>query len=483
MHTNKAIAALLAGMLLFSGVGAALNVSASSAPNPYLESTVEKQTHNMAEHGPLEYEADDGSTAKLQANLNSDSPNPFSFSPTQVDYGQGEFPVKSDESDNSASTLDASEWMVGSNTTVSDTSTADGVEAVRIDSDGTLADGDSSFNSYDNVSIDSDEDKRFLTFVGDINQIESGASVSVQVYDEDGDMRSATIDPAANADDPAVIANQTGDGVVYQIQLGELDTVGDGEFNNIERIDILQQNGDSDITITHLSLDHTKPIVFGSERYDSNGDGEITSEDETRTVTESRAGTDISVTSLDSMGATFDDAVIHGLALDVRFTAEHLESEDVNASATETDAYPGYDYVANVHYRLDLPTAYELDHTSTSLGTETALPGERYLTVEYAEGVGEDTEFSDVNYENDVTSSFGAQGNTVTMDDTVQPGDEFAVHFELKLTEDEWSSMQSDDGAAVGPMDGGDSGLGSIPVIGGALALLTALWAKFRSSV
>lgn len=483
---NVGVIALIAMLAVsMTGIGAALNYSEDAkTPNPYLGSTVEKQSHDVANYGLTEYEADDGSKAQLNARVNPDSLHPVSFYASEVDYGQGEFPYKSDETDNSASTLDASEWMSSTNVSITDTKTADTVNGINIATDGKdFTSGDAEFQSYDNVSITSDESKRVLVLAGNVNQLESGAKVNLQFQDADGDFKSVWIDPSADQSAIDVVANSTGDGFLYQVQFGELTTQGngDGDFNDIESIGVVTQDGDSDVTLTHVGFDRTKPLVFGNEYYDSNDDGEVTVDDETRDVTNVAPGERVSITGLDSMGTDFDDAVIYDMRVDVQFDAASLDSEDVKTSAEETESYPGYDVVADIEYRISLPEAYELTHTGTELGTTTKHPGERYLTVEYAEGVG-DTDFADIDYANDVTGQFDAQGKTITLDSTIQPGQEIAIHHQLKLTQSEWDAMQND-GSAAGPT-GKESGGGltSLPVVGGLIAVLLGLAAKLRGS-
>lgn len=478
MKRTSILSLVLVGMVVISGTAFAVSFN-DGAPNPYLDSTVEKSSHDMAEHSVTEYEGDSGDTQSLDAKINPNSDNPISFTATDIDFDAGQFPVKTDESNNEFSTLDGSEWTVGTQVAASDAKPAEGVAAVNIATDGTMTSGDVASATYSNFSITNDENKKYITLIADINQLDSGATVNLNVVDADGDSKVIRVDPSADQFSEDVVATSTGDGAVFQAQLGELSTVtgGDGTFDDIEEIRVTATDADADITFTHLSVDRTKPIQFGETSYDSDGDGET---DATQQLENVPAGQPVMITSLDTMGAEFDAAVINNLNVDLRFGAEHLPDDDVRTDATETDQYPGYDYVVDFEYRLNLPTAYDLSHSNTELATETQHPGERYLTVEYAEGVG-DTEFDSIDYNNDVTAQFGAEGQTVSLDSLVAPGDEIAVHTELKLTASEWESMQSDS-SAVGPVGGGDGGLGSIPLIGGILVVLTGVYAKIRRS-
>lgn len=458
--------------VMMAGPGAAVSFTAD-APNPQFNTEVTKDKHSIADMSPTEYENDQGEIEELNAQVDSDADNPYSFFASHVELAElGSFPADKD----GVGVLDAAEWNSGSNATVSNVETANNVEAVNIATSNVVS-GDSTHATFDNFTVTSDEDKRYLTISGDVNSIESGAQIEVMIIDADGDLKSVFIDPAKSYSDADVAATQTGDGFLFQAQLGELETRTGGTFNDIDQVQVSVRDANADISLNAVTLENTKPYVYGQESYED-ADGNT----QTRDVTERNAGVQVQTTSLDELGAQFDTAVIHGLDINMQFSAEDLDEGDVKSEYSEAESYPAYDQVANIEYRLTLPTAYDLTHSSVTLEETTDWPGDRYSSVEYIENVDADADWSTYDYsENgvDVTDSYGSQGSTVTLDDTVQPGQTFAVSYELLLTDDEADAMQGDDDSAGGPM-GPESGIGNLPVIGAIAGLVAVLVGRVK---
>lgn len=473
---KKGVAIALVALLAFSTVGAAagatmlgageVNFESDYAPNPEIdERTLEKDSHDVGDE-LVEYEGDNGETQTLDAHVNDSETNPISLRADKInasDYSR--FP--GDKSDVSA--LDAGEWATsGTSITVENANTAPEVEALRVSTSG-LASGSSNSATFSNVSIDSDPNKRYLQAVVNINSISSGATVDVVFTDADGDDKVATINTSADASADDVIANSTGSGVVYQAQLGSLATTdhsvsasGDGSFDGVDSVSVVVSDGDADVTLAGLNGEKMGTWSFGEKKVDTDDDDEL----ETVEITEPSGS--FSIHSTESMGSTFDSSTIHDLRFPAIYSAADLvDDSDVSVEITETaeGKYPNYGFKVTAQYRLSVPNAYDLVHSGLTLRDTQDMPSDRYKEVAYAEGVG-DSEFDEISSWTDVTSSYSSEGSDVTLDETVEPGKEYAVKYEFVATGSNTDEIE--DTSAGAPGGGGkESGgiLGSISAV------------------
>lgn len=454
------LAAFVAFTLVSSAtVGAAggLNFSnEAGTPNPWVEEDLTKEVHDFSTmDSVLEYEDDQGELTTLDATVNDSAANPYSYTATDANVSDfSAFPHSKDD----VSALDAGEWSSGTGVSVSNIQTAPGVDALRVQTDGSMTSGDQVTATFSNFSVTADENKRYFQLALDVSTLESGATVEVRAVDENGDYKTAEINTSrSNGED--FIANSTGEGFVFQRQLGKMaldSSNGDGTFNNIESVEVVVQDADADISIAALNLEKMSKYQLGTEAYDGSDDN--SEKDETRSIYEVKQGGPISITSLDTLGSAFSDARVHDVTIPVKFRAQDLAGEDIKAEWNETDAYPGYDYEATFSYRLELPSAYDLSHSDAELKHETNWPGERYLKVQYKEAAG-DTAFDEISNWQDLTSQFDSQNKEITIDSTVSPDQSLVLQYQLKLTSEEKQTMQSSGMGAVGPMGGGSGGL------------------------
>ncbi len=432
-----------------------LNYADGKAPNPQFN--VEEVTVDEWDNGEfdsaLEYYDDSGDATRLDGELNQSSDvddlgtgtvNPISLTATDIQVAEfGEFPRNDDEDgENSASALDASEWTT-SGASVSDATTAPGVDAVEFSGSAS-----SDAATYGNISaLDSDIEKRDLQLAADIESA-SGEPV-LQLNDSDGDYVEVKLyDADANQTADNVLANATGEGHVLQTEIGQLAVQGTGDGSMGEIVEV-HVEGDVTAQFSLINAEKTSQYTFG-EKYVENSDGEL----ETVDITEPHG--EYSVHSVDTFGSTFDDATMMGLSFPAHVSAEYAPSEDVDATFQGDNAYPNWDSVAQINYRLSLPDAYDISYSGVALEQTTQWPGTRYVSVEIKEGVG-DTAFGDIDNANSVTSQFDAEDKTVTLDDTISPGTEYYIGIDLKLTSDEASAMQAASGGA-GVMDDGSGG-------------------------
>jgi hypothetical protein len=475
---RKVFAIGLAALLLLSAVApsatAQVNDGSDHTQGAYIEADVTKDVHQLSWSSSLTYEADDGSQAQLPGKLNESVNNTFEFQATDLEAAAlGEFPRKDSEGNNSASGLDASEWTT-SGASVSDSEPAAGVEAIDVTAS---AAGDSA--TYSNFSVSSDEPNRYLQLVADVNSLGSGTEVQIEVVDSDGDYKTARINSSVSmAED--VIATGTGEGFVYQRQLGEMatTTAGDGTFDNIEKVRFEFVGGTADLTITGLNVEKMSTWSFGERKVDTDSDDEL----ETETVTEHKETGTIAIDDLSTLGDAFDAGAVHDLTMPVKFRTADLGTSDVMVNFTAADGYPSFSDRVDLYYRIKLPSAYDLSYANAELKAETELPSNRYLAVEVAEGVS-DTDFEEISSWSDSTSMFDSEGDEVSLDNTIQPGQEIAVHAKYLVTGDERDAIESS-GVIAGPIgDSGDGLFSNIPLLGGVVAAIGAVIGRVKGLI
>ncbi|QZX98725.1 hypothetical protein [Halobaculum rubrum] len=452
-----------------------VNYESDAVHNPGIGVTLEKDTHQVG-WGLTQYEGNSGELVTPDARVNDSEANPVGVTATDINFSDaGAFPRYNE----THSALDASEWSTTTGVSVADTTTAPNVDALNVATNGSFADGDSATATYAlSQSIDSDEAKRSLQLFADVNTLDAGAHVEIRVVDEDSDYKTAVIDPDNSTDADHVLANATGEGYVLQHQLGEMSTTtvsgSDGTFDNIQSVEIVVEDGDADVSLSVINSEKLGEYTLGEQRYDSDDDGE---EDETRTITEPTG--QFWITGVDTMGDTFSNADIAGMEIAMIFDASSLDQEmDAHIEFTDdrgdSGVYPGFQFIVDSYYRLSLPSAYDVSYSNAELTDEVELPSSRYQTVEYAEGVS-DTEFDEISSWSSVKSSYDSQGDEVTLDSTIQPGTEIALHYEYVVTGSEKDSFT---GGGAGPGQfGQESGgwLSNIPIVGQWLAGLMAV--------
>ena len=473
--TGKVSALAMVLLLITSGVGSmaavaddgSLNHGADEVPDPHVTATVEKANHEMG-WSATEYENDNGEVDELPAEVNSSVDNPFSYSASSVNFSDaGVFPTAK----SSVSALDAGEWTVDESSTagtmsVANTETAPNVDAVNVATSSQTS-GDTAIATFANFSVTSDEEKRHVQLVADINTLDSGTTAEVRIVDADGDYKAAEINSSRSTGND-LIANSTATGVVYQEQLGNLETQGsgDGTFDDMAEVNVVVMDGDLDAEFSAVNAEKMSEWDFGTQMKDTDSDDDL----EEVEITETKTGGDIQVSSLDSLGPAFDSAAIKNLNVEIEASASELSSGDTKVQTNETDAYPSYSGTATISYRLSLPDAYDLSYSNVALDDKQLVVNDRILSVEYAEATG-DTAFSDISSWTDKTDLYTGEGNEMTIDSTVQPGQSLVLQYEFRYTESELDNVESS-GVAGGPTGKSAGGLGDIPLIGGLLATI-----------
>jgi len=231
-------------------------------------------------------------------------------------------------------------------------------------------------------------------------------------------------------------------------------------MDELQNVEVVVADGNVNADIAALNSAKMSQWSYGEKKVDNDGD------DELETVALNEPNGEVHVHSLDTLGPAFDTAEINSLSFPAQFRAQDLSDDsDLATNFTAAENYPSFEQLGDIRYRLSVPSAYDLSYSGLSLEVETEWPGQRYATVQYAEGVG-DTDLNSIDSWTERTSEFDSQGKSITIDSTIQPDTELAINVDLLLTNDEADSMQSD--GIVGGPTGQSSGF-----IGGLLNFLT----------
>lgn len=475
-----ALSAVAAPVAAETADASELNYDSDYMPNPKIaEDTLTKEVHSMGSMSVMEYEDDNGDVVSLDATLNDSPDNPYTLRADKIDADEYRRLATAD----GHSVVNSSTWTVGgANATkgsVANTSVAStNVDAVQMKTDGTMGASDVVTFTFDVDDVSDDPEKRFAQIVTNVNTLDAGTKVSVVATDSDGDDKVAYIDSSMNADNKDVIANATGSGQVYQHQLGDLAnsdltnaslTSGDGTFNDIAKITVIVEDGDAELVTPGMNFEKKGEWTFGSKLVDTDDDDEL----ETETITEPNGA--YSVSSLDTLGDTFNNADVYDISFGVIYYASDLDAENVHVTIEETPdgKYPNFGFVVNAYFRLSVPSAYDLSHSGLSFEEQQSMPSDRYKTVEIAEGTG-DTEFEDISSWTDKTAAYSSEGANVTLDSSVQVDTNYVYHAEYVVTGDNKEELTNAGGAPVGGEKEGRGGiLGSIfAIIGSFLGVI-----------
>lgn len=471
------LAVLMAAMLVLSmtGSAAAANnaINYSAGPNPMLqEDSVVIAEHNGSEMSSvLQYWDDNGDIQTLPGAHNASAvDNKLGLRFDQIeDDTFTRFPR-----DDGAEWNDASEWTTvatGARTvsvTDDDGSTAEGVESIKIATDGSMAAGDNANASYANFSITSDATKRVPFFVFNVDTLDAGATVEVRFVDADDDYVNYTIKSGAETiGNPGVVANATGNGYVAQQKLADLPLQGsgDGSLSEIQRVQVNVSDADATLHVVAIDPARKSTVDLGDH---------IDADDETVNrvnVTNGAAfgAGEQNLTALSTLGSLFDDADFHDLRVrKIEYRAQDLASDDVSVEFSEAAAYGSYPTKVEIYYDLVIPSAIDLTHNGLTFVAEQKFVDERYATVEYLEGAG-DNDFGDASGFSDLDSTYSSEGDQHDLDTTVSSGTVYRWHGMILLTDDDESSLKQTGGAAGGPQGSGGGLVGFLMGLPGAI--------------
>lgn len=455
------VAVLGTGHASAAGVG----YGSGLVQDPMLVGSVTIDEH-QDEFDELDYIADDESTASLTdagarvAHRDEDDEphNPVTVWANNIaapDYTAFPRDVTREDEDGDeedVSALDAQEWVTDASASAGTITVEDDGDALRVLVEGQGA-GDTTTATFDNFTIDSGEARKYLQMVSNIDNLPAGTVVTVRVVDVDGDSKEFTIDSDADGSADDVIATAQGAGQVFQAQLGDIATTGDGDFETIESVEIAVDDADLDLTLHGLNLERADRWQFGTREY-------LDEDDEVDTETVYSPSGAFSITTLSGLDtAPMAGADIEDVTYDIEVPASKLD-EGMDHEWTDADRYD-QEHRLDSLYGWDLPSQYALDWDLSSLVDTVLHPGSRYIDARFATGLDEvpDREdIDDMDWTNRTSNYSDASiDDEITITSAFSASDVLAMHFDVLYTDAERDDIESS-AAAVGPTDAGGSG-------------------------
>lgn len=256
---------------------------------------------------PLAYVADDGTETTLTATgyavrerpAEDEPHNPLSLSADRIDTAEfTDFPRGvTDSDDNPISALDAAYWTLSSSSiSATNTTPESGGSGLTISASG-LSSGTTETARFTDVAVDSGALRKQLQVGVNIVSLASGTTVEIAAEGKGGTQATAVIDPAATDTSRIdLIANATGTGIVYQVQLGELVSDMDG----VNAIEIAINDADAEIELFALNTERESAWTLGETEVWNSEDEVI----ETNTI-EEPSGT-YSIATFDSLDEVFE---------------------------------------------------------------------------------------------------------------------------------------------------------------------------------
>lgn len=436
----------------------------------------------------LEYYDDNGEAASLPGHVNASVDLPVHYSPHKVDDEiLTKFPRDGIATDTNDSFFDASEWEAnnpngGIAASVSET-TKYGNEGVLL----SWENGSTNLE-YNNFSITEDPQKRVITIVGKVEDLQgsSGDSITVRFVDSNWDMAEGYIELDATMDSSNYWITNGNNTFVWQVKMSELSQYdgggdADGELEDIQKVRFIPIGSSSmsaNITITGFDVERKSKLAFGDTLNDTDGDGEL---DTTETIYEDKDGGALKVTSLSTLDSAFNDATIRDVTVD-GVVLPASQSDTVVANYADADDYPNFDKQLDQYVQLRAQTAIDLSWSNLELRARQALVNDRYQRLRTAEGYG-DTDLENVSSWTDKSGTLTDKGEWLTLDATISPGDRVAFNTKVLYTGAEYEAVSSVSSTPTADGGGGDGaksgGLSALPIVGGIFAALFALLARF----
>ena len=461
-----------AGSVSAQEEGSVPNFSGEYTPIPKVVGTRISVEEHSPEMGQLDYVDNDGNVKSLTEEFGAvlepdpendgEGHNPVTFDASMIDsaeytaFPRGVTRTNADDEEEDVSALDAQEWTTDESNTTGSITVSDAEDALSVSTAGQTS-GDTATATFSNFTIDSGEQRKMLQLVLDVDTLESGAVVDVEVVDAGGASVVSTIDPSADAAADATIATEQASGVVHQVEIGALS--GGADLDTLEEIVVSVSEANAAVTLHGLNLELDTEWTFGTrEVYDSEND-EVT--EESLLEPTGRTG----IVSLTSLTNQFTDATIAGVEYDVELRSAEAPASNWEVEVTDVDR-GSYESRFKMVGGLELPGGlYEVEVAQPgTLVDEVRHPDDVYQTVEYAHDqpelpVLDDVE--DISWTDATTVLEGGDMEAeVTLSETVSAGDTIGLHYIITESEELVSSMVGSTGGGGGPaLSSGDGGI------------------------
>lgn len=338
--------------------------------------------------------------------------------------------------------------------------------------------GGSATFSFSEWELVEDERRHYLTLVLDVVSLGSGAVVTFRAADSSGTNPPAEvrIDDAGDPSADDVVATSVGDGVIYQVPLGDVEP-GVGEVDEFT-VDI---SGSAEVRLHGVNLDRTSELVVGTSEYvetDDDGNESVATE----TITRSTGG-DISITSLSTLGSPLGDAILRDVTIDVEQRGRDLPDELTASGREDTPSGYSREDRYTLAYRHELPAAYDLDHNVTDVSLRGALPSDRYFAAGYSTPAGGDdvstvSEFQDLTLTSVVGSlDPAAEDPETTLVSSVIASDGIDVVVDVMLDPAETDELTSGgmSGGGIPLASSGSGGDGLLSPIRSAILVIASV--------
>lgn len=449
------------------------NYASDLVQSPRLEATTTIAAHTadmedvreyINDNGELDSLANDG--AVVADREESDAPhNPVTLRADKFNaYEYREFPrgeTFDEDGDGDADTdlnaVDAQHWATDTSgtagsLTVETVEAANGENALHVTT-ASQTSGDVALATFTDFEITSGVDRKMAQLVANIKSLDSGCVTEVRIKDSAGNVITLVIDSSADSGAITTIATATATGLVYQEQIGEFTT----SLDDIVELEIAVKDANIDLVLPAINLDKESEWEFGTQEF-TNSDDELDSK-----TLKTPSGT-FSITGLSSLPSVWTNAGIMDVQVDVEFRTEQLPSSQQKYRWADASRY---DYANRLETLLgfELPTAYDLSYSSTSLRDEVLFPDSRYLTGEYATGQSEMPTWDDVDDGNvswtDQTGTYenASVDDNITLTSSVSAGNLAVVHLDVQMSDDERDSATASGGGAGGGPTSSSGGL------------------------
>lgn len=507
MKTGAAVTMTMVGIGAATAPAAAfsdvfVDFSHERAPDPWSPGTVVVDTHesDMAE---LEYIPDDYEDGDSYASLTRDyglvlgrEPDEDDIPHNPVTIEAGNFStdeysltprdaVYDKDGDGNAETdvsiLDATHWTVDESGSTGTLTVADEGDGIRFTADA-QADTDTVTATFDLSTVaDTDQtytdgiSRRFLAQVFDVDLLQTAATVEFAAVASDGTEIAATTATGQDMALESAIADSTGPSQVAQPRVGDIESEAGVELSDIQTVEVRVHDADADILYHGVNLERTSAWEFGSnEFYDSND--EVL---DTEQVVEP-TGT-FSITSIGSIPAPLDSAVVDSVEYDVEMLASKLPDEYVNARTQ--DLGDGYDKPQEFEIAVEFPwhevDAYELESVSAdNLMDESIYPGRRYIQSRVASDVAEFEAWSDLDDATWSSVDYPSSSDTkVELLTSASAADRPAVHLRIEVSDEVADGLTAGGGAPVAA-DGEGGSFDSLKTILMGLFMGAVVWKR-----
>lgn len=303
------------------------------------------------------------------------------------------------------------------------------------------------------TDIDADFDERnYFSIIVRVNDLHTDGQIQFVIRDEDNNDVTLYIDDDMDSADDEVIATETGVHTA-QVRLEDLD--GSSDVGEIDSFHIEFHDEDADIDIFALDIGRPSRWEFG-EVEEEDDDGDL----ETNTVYEPEGET-YSITHVNTLGSTFEDARLGDYRVDITYHAGDLPAGQTATRFDDFDDSTFFDRSFEALVEFDIFVGIDVSYNDLELRDDQNLEDSHYNRVEYLVSEEDLTfeDYDDEEYDGWITRTdeYNDQGETLTLDSSADADETITVYVKMGVTESQEDTMTSV--ATAGPVDEPDGGI------------------------